>query len=290
MLVRTCSQMVARVVNRLLILIVVMLFMSACQPAVTAFRPPNLNELQAFLKDHGITPVEDKLLGDSLVLLYEDNTSFGYYTLTVREPEGVLASDHASAAKSDQPVLIIGQLTGDRPFMAVVIQDAALSAETAAIEVALDAQNRLTATTDGRAGAILVSPSPVNDWTTITLYDAQGKVLYRQPDHPVQQLRVVNSGSTDIMGLTVLFPGSTAVEFGDVPAGHTTEYQDVPSGVYRYAAYRYMLDSRLVTQPVRDWVGESPMEGERFTYRIDLDSQKEHGSRVDLIEVVVDKP
>ena len=46
----------------------------------------------------------------------------------------------------------------------------------------------------------------------------------------------------------------------------------------------------MVTQPVRDWVGESPMEGERFTYRIDLDSQKEHGSRVDLIEVVVDKP
>jgi hypothetical protein len=288
--------MMAGVARRRVILMVLILFVSACQPVVTTFRPSNLNELRAFLKDHGISPVVDKLLDDALVLLYENDTSFGYYTLTVREPEGVLASNHASAAKSDQPILIIGQLTGDRPFMAIVIQDAALSAETTAIEVAIDSQNRLTTTTNGQAGAILVSPSPVNAWGTVTLYNAQGKVLYTQGDHPLQQLRVVNSGSTDIKGLSILFPGSTAdaeatrVEFGDVPVGQTTEYRNVPSGVYRYAAYEYTLDSRVVNQAVTDWVGESPPEGEKFTYRIELDSKKEPGGQVQLIEVMVDKP
>ena len=34
----------------------------------------------------------------------------------------------------DEPILIIGQLTGNHPFMAVVIQDAALLAETRAVE------------------------------------------------------------------------------------------------------------------------------------------------------------
>ena len=159
MFMRTWSQMMDGVARRLVILFVVMLFVSACQPAVTTYRPPNKNELQVFSDAQGITPIVDKLLADSIVLLYENSTSFGYYTLTVREPEGVLVSkNNASAAKSDQPILIIGQLTGDRPFIAVVVQGAALSAETAAIEVTLDSQNTLGATTDGHKGAILVSP------------------------------------------------------------------------------------------------------------------------------------
>jgi len=47
-----------------------------------------------------------------------------------------------------------------------------------------DSQNRLTATTDGQVGAILVSPSPVNEWLTVTLYNAQGQVLYSQEGQP----------------------------------------------------------------------------------------------------------
>jgi hypothetical protein len=111
-----------------------------------------------------------------------------------------------------------------------------------------------------------------------------------------QQLRIVNSGNQDITGLIVLFPGPTAdaeatrVEFGDVPAGKTTEYRSVPGGVYRYAAYEYTLDSRLVNQAVVDWVGERPMEGGKFTYRVALDPKKVPGSQIELIEVLVDAP
>jgi hypothetical protein len=183
--VQTCTRMTDGVVRGLMILIAMMLFTSACQPAVTTFRPPNLNELQAFIKDQDVTPVMDTLLDDySTALLYENGTSFGYYTLTVQEPEGELVSNHVSAPKSDQPILIIGQLTGDRPLIAVVIQEAALAAETTAIEVSIDSQNRLTATTNGQVGAILVSPSPVNEWRTVTLYNAQGQVLYSQEGQP----------------------------------------------------------------------------------------------------------
>lgn len=112
----------------------------------------------------------------------------------------------------------------------------------------------------------------------------------------LQKLRIVNSGNQDITHLTVLFPGPTSnaeaarVEFGDIPAGETTEYQNVPAGVYRYAAYEYTLVDRVVQQAVIDWVGESPMEGLNFTYRIELDSQKEPGSQILLIEVSVDTP
>jgi hypothetical protein len=154
---------------------------SACQPASITFRPPNQHELQAFSKNQNITPIVDKLLNDSTVLLYEKSTSFGYYTLTVQEPDGtVIVVQNITATKSDQPILIIGQLTGDQPFMAVVIQDTALLAETTAIEAVIDSQNSLTATTNRQAGVILASPSPVNGWRTINLYNAQGEILYSQ--------------------------------------------------------------------------------------------------------------
>jgi hypothetical protein len=150
---------------------------------VTTFRPPNYGELQTFIKDQDITPIADQLLDDSTALLYEDSTSFGYYMVTVQEPDDTLESNNVSATKSEETILVIGRLTGDRPILAVVIQDAALAAETTAIEVSIDSHNRLTSTTNGQVGAIIVSPFPVTEWRTVTLYNAQGLALYSQEGH-----------------------------------------------------------------------------------------------------------
>ncbi len=112
----------------------------------------------------------------------------------------------------------------------------------------------------------------------------------------LQQLRITNSGHENIKSLVVLFPGKTAdaqavqVEFGNVPAGTTTEYREVPSGVYGYAAYRYSLGGRELMQPVVDWVGETPMQGQKFTYQIALDSTQVEGRQIELIKVLVDQP
>ena len=116
------------------------------------------------------------------------------------------------------------------------------------------------------------------------------------PTPVLQQLRITNSGSSDITGLMVLFPGSspeaeaTKIEFGNLPAGQTSAYQSVPSGVYAYAAYSYRLEYREVTQAVTDWVGESPLAGKKFTYQLALDLQKIEGDQMQLIDFRVDEP
>ena len=136
---RACMQMLVGLASKLWMVLVLVLLACACGSPSNTYRPPNLNELQAFARNHGITPIADSLLGDSVVLLYEQSASFGTYTLTARESDGTLVElDHVSAAKSDQPILVLGRLTGDQPFMAVVIQDPALLAETTAIEVSID--------------------------------------------------------------------------------------------------------------------------------------------------------
>ena len=88
-------------------------------------------------------------------------------------------------------------------------------------------------------------------------------------DAHLAQLRVTNVGNEAIEDLTVVFPNGE-VEFGDIPVGATTAYEDVTGGVFPYAAYRLEIDGEPVTQPVIDWSGAQPLEGERFTYNLEL--------------------
>lgn len=112
-----------------------------------------------------------------------------------------------------------------------------------------------------------------------------------QTDTPLQpRLRILNQSSVSLTDLIVLFP-EDRIEFGDVPSGVVTEYIAVPNGVYRYAAYTVTIDGRKYEQPVIDWVGESPVQGNDFTYVIDVDRGQwtTQGQVILLIEVKVDR-
>jgi curli biogenesis system outer membrane secretion channel CsgG len=130
--------------------------------------------------------------------------------------------------------------------------------------------------------------------TIISACTTQTNTTTAMPE--LQQLRITNSSNADIVELVVLFPVPTwdseanRVEFGNISAGQTSEYQNVPSGVYRYAAYEYTLNGHVVRQPVIDWVGESPMAGKIFTYQIALDLKKVEGDQITLVAVLVDEP
>ena len=85
----------------------------------------------------------------------------------------------------------------------------------------------------------------------------------------MQQLRVTNAGSQPLLALRVLFP-DTMISYGDVAAGTTSGYVDVPGGVYEYSAFIFAYNGSEVTQRVEDFVGEIPMKGRRFTYVLEF--------------------
>ena len=101
-------------------------------------------------------------------------------------------------------------------------------------------------------------------------------------------LRLVNSGSLSLSGLVVIFPDER-VEFGEVAAGSTTTYRSFRRGVYRYAAYQTRLGDRIVNQPVIDWVGEEPMNGDAFTYTIEAAEGPPWGVNIRLVSTTRDR-
>lgn len=113
--------------------------------------------------------------------------------------------------------------------------------------------------------------------------------IFTSTPEPVSgpRLRIRNVGEHDLKNLTVLFPDSR-IPFGDVPAGSTSDYQPAPNGVYNYGAYAFEVNGEVVTQPVIDWVGESPRPGQSFTYVLDFDPAREGMLMVELVEVLAD--
>lgn len=99
-----------------------------------------------------------------------------------------------------------------------------------------------------------------------------------------QRLRIKNDSATAITNLRVLFPDQE-VAFGNVTANATTDYQVFAKGVYGYAAYKYDWNGETITQPVIDWVGESPMQGSAFTYTIQFDPNNPQLQRIMLTNV-----
>ncbi len=59
--------------------------------------------------------------------------------------------------------------------------------------------------------------------------------------------------------------------------------------MYGYAAYRYDLNGETITQPVIDWVGETPMEGNSFTYTIAFNPDNPNMMRIELVNVTRDQ-
>lgn len=102
-----------------------------------------------------------------------------------------------------------------------------------------------------------------------------------------QRLRVKNNSAVPIEQLTVIFP-KERVLFGTLAPGATSEYKIFPGGVYGYAAYEYLTRGQVVTQPVIDWMGESPMRGSAFTYALDFNPARPPMQQIELTTVTRD--
>ncbi len=135
------------------------------------------------------------------------------------------------------------------------------------------------------------STSP--DAATFPLSESEATIPAKTPDvqSQLQRLRITNQSALTLHDLVVRFPDER-IEFGDVPGGTTTEYRDVSQGVYRYAAYDVEVNGQKYQQPVVDWIGETPMQGEAFTYLIEADPSQwqTQGQVIQLVQMSTDQP
>jgi hypothetical protein len=137
-----------------------------------------------------------------------------------------------------------------------------------------------------------VNQGKPTETTNFPLSGSEATIRTKTPDAQPQsqRLRITNQSAVPLHNLVVIFPDER-IEFGDVPAGATTEYQAFSHGIYRYAAYNAEVDGQKYEQPVIDWVGEAPMQGNAFTYILAADPSrwKTEGQVIRLVKVTEDQ-
>ena len=137
----------------------------------------------------------------------------------------------------------------------------------------------------GCLSTVTPTPLPLHP-TSTSLHPTQ--LPESSPTSQPSRLRVMNSGKMTVENFSILFP-EDEIQFGDIHPDMTTEYQNVPKGVFGYAAYRFEIDGQVILQPVMDWVGEVPLDGEIFTYIINFNSNRSQWEMVKLLEIIIDR-
>lgn len=82
------------------------------------------------------------------------------------------------------------------------------------------------------------------------------------------EFRVENASGAVMEGVRVGFP-AVEIPYGDIGPGEVTGYQTVDRA-YRYAWVQTVVEGDTLTLQPIDYVGETLLDGGRYTYRLDL--------------------
>ena len=108
-----------------------------------------------------------------------------------------------------------------------------------------------------------------------------------EPSSAASRIRVVNDSTEELRDLHVLFPRED-VPVGDVAPGSASDYVEVPQGVDNYSAFRFHRGGASVVQPVIDFVGETPLPIDDYTYLLGVDPDRE--DHLELLTVFRSRP
>lgn len=108
-----------------------------------------------------------------------------------------------------------------------------------------------------------------------------------EPSSAASRIRVVNDSANELRDLHLLFP-QEEVAIGDVAPGSASGYVEVPQGVYNYSAFRFLRGGESVVQPVIDFVGETPLPVDDYTYLLGVDEDR--GDQLELLTVFRSRP
>jgi len=79
-------------------------------------------------------------------------------------------------------------------------------------------------------------------------------------------IRVANRSNTTIESVRVAFPSQTE-DYGTIQAHSATDFRKICQA-YRYAYIEAVVDGQVAVLRPRDYVGEKPLSGGKYTYAL----------------------
>ncbi|VVB84338.1 Uncharacterised protein [uncultured archaeon] len=145
--------------------------------------PPSESKINLFLEEKNVTPLANRTVGNSTVVLYENQSEMGFYQISIDETGNISWTQLSWSNNSAfTPVSIGGTATGI-PFVAVIINDDQMLKKAYKVTVVFRNKDEVTGLVNNSKGIIIPDENVRNGnvgWSSVTVFDKDNNVLFRK--------------------------------------------------------------------------------------------------------------
>ncbi len=145
--------------------------------------PPFESKINQFLEEKNVTPLANRTVMNSTVVLYENESEMGVYQISINET-GKMSWTQLSWANNSAftPVSIGGRATGI-PFVAVIINNDQMLKKAYKVTVVFRNKDEVTELVNNSKGIIIPDENVRNGnvgWSSVTIFDKDNNVLFKK--------------------------------------------------------------------------------------------------------------
>ena len=145
--------------------------------------PPSESKINLFLEEKNVTPLANRTVGNSTVVLYENQSEMGFYQISIDETGNISWTQLSWSNNSAfTPVSIGGTATGI-PFVAVIINDDQMLKKAYKVTVVFRNKDEVTGLVNNSKGIIIPDENVRNGnvgLSSVTVFDKDNNVLFRK--------------------------------------------------------------------------------------------------------------
>ncbi len=151
--------------------------------AQETYKPTSESQIKQFLEEKNVTPLANRTVGNSTVVLYENESEMGVYQISINET-GKMSWTQLSWANNSAftPVSIGGTATGI-PFVAVIINNNQMLKKAYKVTVVFRNKDKVTELVNNSKGIIIPDENVRNGnvgWSSVTVFDKDNNVLFKK--------------------------------------------------------------------------------------------------------------
>ncbi|SNQ59974.1 exported hypothetical protein [Candidatus Methanoperedens nitroreducens] len=144
---------------------------------------PSESQIKQFLEEKNVTSLANRTVGNSTVVLYENESEMGVYQISIDET-GKMSWTQLSWANNSAftPVSIGSRATGV-PFVAVIINNDQMLKKAYKVTVVFRNKDEVTELVNNSKGIIIPDENVRNGnvgWSSVTVFDKDNNVLFKK--------------------------------------------------------------------------------------------------------------
>ncbi len=141
------------------------------------------SKINQFLIEKNVTPLANRTVGNSTVVLYENQSEMGVYQISIDETGNISWTQLSWANNSAFTPVSIGSRATGTPFVAVIINDNQMLKKSYKVTVAFRNKDEVTELVNNSKGIIIPDENVQNGsvgWSSVTIFDKDNNVLFKK--------------------------------------------------------------------------------------------------------------